>query len=121
METVAEKPKFEWWKVRHFFRDLFKPRYALVVELHNMPNLESMFDATKKPYLVVPVIMRVPYKRPFFMPYNRFVNGMKKAFGIQTLIFFGSKRTLMNLEGIGSVLPHNMKNAVTWDYEYEKS
>ncbi len=113
------KKYYDWplkTRLWFFVRDLFMPRYALVVELHDMPNLEYMFDHKAKPYITVPVIMRVPYKRPFLMPYNFFVNNIKEEFGIQTLIFFATRFTLYDLSrSIGSAMSHNVANAVIYD------
>lgn len=102
-------------KLWFFVRDLFKPRYALIVELTRVPSLRSLVDNTNPPFRTVPVIMRVPYKRPFFMPYNVFVNGMKKDFGSQTLIFFATRLTLFDLSrSLGSANSYNVKRAVVY-------
>ena len=115
------KKYYNWsLKTRLYFfvRDLFKPRYALIVELHKMPNMEYMFNPEAYPHTTVPVIMRVPYKRPFLMPYNFFVNNIKKDFGPQTLIFFATRFTLYDLSrSIGSAMSHNVNNAVIYDPE----
>jgi len=115
------KKYYDWplkTRLWFFVRDLFKPRYALIVELHNMPNLEWLFNKEVSPYKTVPVIMRVPYKRPFFMPYNFFVNNLKKDFGQRTLIFFATRLTLWDLSrSIGSAMSHNVNNAVIYDPE----
>lgn len=113
-EVVETKRKvIEWWRVKHFFRDLFMPRWAVLVELHNMPNLEALFDQTKKPYIVAPVVMMVPMRRPFFMPFNVWYNGMREEFGIQTLTICGHWWTLPSMYK-GSTNRNNMKRA--WYY-----
>ena len=101
-------------KVKMFVRDLFMPRYALTVVLHSWPNMANLFDSTEPRMLQAPVIMHCPYRRPFFMPFNNWYNGMREDFGLQTMTICGSKRTLMALYGVGSVLPHNMKNATIY-------
>ncbi len=108
------KNKIEWWKVRHFFRDLFMPRYALIVSLVPMPDPINPFGGGM---IHVPAVPRLPYKRPFFMPFNQFYNGLNDRFGVQAMVFCGSKKTLSRLYGIGSALPHNLKNAIQYTEE----
>lgn len=108
--------KIELWKVKHFFRDLFMPRWAVLVEIDRMPNLEYMFNPAAKPYRMVPCIMRVPFRRPFWMPFNVWYNGMRNEFGLETLTICGHWWSLPSMYK-GSTNKENMKRAT---YYYPK-
>lgn len=107
-------------KAKIFIRDLFRPRYAIVIELTTMPYIRNDDSGFKIDSVPTPVIMKLPYKRPFFMPFNEFYNDLTYELGYQKKVIFGSKRTLMNLYGVGSTLPHNMKNAILFQPSQEK-
>jgi len=94
--------------MRIIWKDVFKPRYALVVEIERMPSW--CLDQEPK-WEYSPVIRRLPYKRPLTVPFNVFYNELG---GMHTMHFCCSKRTLGKLYGIGSALPHNVKNAITF-------
>lgn len=87
--------------------DLFKPRYAVVVENYTYPS----FTSSDRKSRTCPVIMRVPYKRPLNMSYNDFYRVVKTNAGRDTLVFFGYRWTLWSIDGIGSCLDHNVKQA----------
>lgn len=88
-------------------KDIFKPRYAIVVTLENMP--QSILEAG---YMAVPCVSMLPFKRPLDMSFNAFYNTLIKRYGIQSMTIAGSYWTLRGLYGVGSCLKHNMKNAV---------
>lgn len=102
------------------WRDIFKPRYALIVEVDRMPVPPKSPDGTnpdfndfsKWQHVMIPVIRQVPRKRPLTMPFNVFYNKISKENDLKRLHFCGSYRTLRKLYGIGSCEKHNMKNAV---------
>lgn len=54
----------------------------------------------------VVAVMDKPYKRDLSTPFNVFYNEMST----RGMAIAGSKRTLMKLYGVGSVLPHNINN-----------
>ncbi len=96
-----------------YWRDLFKPRYAIVIELHRFPQLLTDGPGSIELKTVLyPVIMRLPYKRPLSMPFNQFYNQLMFSMGSQTKIFCGTKRTLSKLYGIGSCSKENINNAI---------
>lgn len=106
---------------KRFFRcllDIGKPKYALMVELTKMP---SSLSAEGFKMVPIAVIMRVPYKRKLSTPFNVFYNSLSsEAYNRGGFIFCGSKSTLKRLYGVGSVLPHNMKRAVTFHEPHDK-
>ncbi len=98
------------------WKDIFKPRYAIVIEISTLPAIS--WDSDKQMKInasYFPVIMRLPYKRPLSMPFNRFYNDMAYAMGSNKKIFCGSRRTLKNIYGIGSCLSHNLDNAIMFN------
>lgn len=92
------------------WRDLFKKRWAIIVELQAIPNLPKEVDGEIVGGGVthVPCVSRLPVKRPFTQSYNEFVNEHN---GRTKLVITGTKETLSNLGNLGSVLPHNFKLA----------
>ena len=91
------------------WKDLFKHRWMLIVEVERMPN-PKMFGIRKEgiaPFIHVPTIKRVPIKRTLNVPYDEFYNYHSDLY---RYVITGSKRTIRNLGGIGSTLPHNFKN-----------
>jgi hypothetical protein len=87
------------------WKDLLKPRYALVVQLNKMP----IPDDGVKPahWQFFPCVMDKPYKRPLSVPLNQFYNGLN---GPSVMVICGHKHTLKALYGIGSCEPHNIDN-----------
>lgn len=92
------------------FKDIFKPRYAIIVEITNTPDIESYYGA----YLVYKKtvgVIRLPIKRPLSIYFNDFYNGLTKQYS-NSLVFCGSYRTFINIYGIGSTNKENMNNAI---------
>jgi len=101
--------------VKIVWKDIFKPRYALIVEIERIPCL----PLDKEPYWEYsPVIRMLPFKRPLSVPFNMFYNQLGS---MNTIHFCCSKRTLGKLYGIGSALPHNVKNAIIFKPKESKS
>lgn len=98
------------------WKDVFKPRYALVVSLQLVPSLKDGVPLGNK-WVTVPVISHLPYKRPLSVSFNEFCNGIRDKHGQQSLAFYGSRRTMLGLYGIGSALPHNINNAIVFAQE----
>lgn len=92
------------------WKDIFKPRYALMVEIDYHITPPSPYESSSYEYY--PVIRRLPYKRPWSMPFNKFYNTINKRGGLGTMVFCGSYLTFRNLYGIGSCEKHNMVNAI---------
>jgi hypothetical protein len=69
------------------FKDIFKPRYALVGERIRIPN----FHKEEWDYAVA--VLRVPYKRPLNMSFNTFYNTLTKE-NSNGLVICGSYWTL---------------------------
>ena len=86
------------------WKDIFKPRYAIVFECARMPK--GILEAG---YYYTPAVVRLPYKRPLTMKFNRFYNGLC---GHNVNVVCGSYWTLRRLYGIGSTNSGNMKNAI---------
>lgn len=91
-----------------YWKDFFKPRYAIIVEIEAFPRIQNgeVVDFNNR----APVVKRLPVKRPLSMPFGIFYNRLSE---FNNLVFTGSKRTLLRIDGIGSCLPHNVANAVT--------
>jgi|GEM_PF-2228826 len=92
------------------WKDIFKPRYGLIVELVDVPVVgeESGSRICRRR---VPAVVRLPVKRPLSMPFNEFYNALSSS---HTMHFCGSKRVLSKLYGIGSAEKHNLKNATVF-------
>ncbi len=88
------------------WRDVFKPRYAIVVTLERMPK--SIIEPV---WIDVPCVTMSPFKRPLDMTFNKFYNTLRERYGIQSKTIAGSYWTLRRLYGVGSCLKHNMQNA----------
>jgi hypothetical protein len=91
------------------WKDLFKPRYGLIVEVITLPALIPI-NGKATPYIgpVSPVICRLPVIRPLAQSYNAFVN---ENSSLTTLFITGSKKTISRIGNVGSTLPHNMQRA----------
>lgn len=87
------------------WRDILKPRYAIVFECVRMPKGLSSEDG----WYYTPAVVRLPYKRPLGMGFNSFYNSLSKP---STNVVCGSYMTLRKLYGIGSTNSGNMKNAI---------
>ena len=87
-------------------KDIFKPRYAIVVTLERMPK-----GILEPGWIDVPCVTMVPFKRPLNMSFNKFYNTLRERYGLQSKTIAGSYWTLRRLYGVGSCLSHNMKNA----------
>lgn len=89
------------------WKDLFKPRYAIMVELVSFPscNFNSKFSCN----VTKPVVKRKPYKRPLTMSFKEFQHRINNP---ETLVVYASKLTMSRLYGIGSTLPHNLNNPI---------
>ncbi|MFA6199201.1 MAG: hypothetical protein WC679_02180 [Bacteroidales bacterium] len=87
-------------------KDLFKPRYALIVEIINVPTA-IIWESDPHP-----VIKRLPFKRSLDITYKEFSNYLYKRFPTNLRIC-GSHYVITHLDGVGgSVLSHNIKNAI---------
>lgn len=91
------------------WKDIFKPRYILLVTIYDqvlgLQKVNGKFVITNE-VKRVPCIIDKPYKRDLSTPFNVFYNEMSS----RGLAIAGSRRTLMKLYGVGSVLPHNINN-----------
>ncbi len=92
------------------WKDIFKPRYAILVEIHSFPVLGEL-SGEKITRTLSPAVMRVPIKRPLNVPFNVFYNELS---GSRVMTICGSKRTLRALYGIGSVSKGNFRSATTF-------
>lgn len=88
------------------WKDIFKPRYAIIVTLERMPK-----GILGSGWIQVPCVPLVPLKRPLNMSFNEFYNTTRRTFGIQSMTIAGSYWTLRRLYGVGSTLKHNIDNA----------
>lgn len=89
------------------FRDLLKPRYAVVV------TIDQVATGVMEPKLTpVPVVKHLVFKRPLGMPLTVFYNTLKERFGVQSLVFCGYYWSLRSLYGIGACSRVNLQGAV---------
>lgn len=89
------------------FRDLLKPRYAIIVDVFSIPTYDGGYKHDN-----YPIAMKLPYKRPLSMGFYEFRNILAEQNSRTSLIFCGSYRTIRGIYGIGSTEKHNMRNAI---------
>ncbi len=87
------------------WKDVFKPRYAVIVQIARFP---AVLDSVGRPsFTYSPVVKQLVVRRPFYMPFNEFYNELSN---MNNMVFCGSKKTLSKLYGIGSCNKLNLKN-----------
>jgi len=93
--------------MRIIWRDIFKPRYGVIVEVVDFP----VFGESSRTVIThrrSPAVVRLPVKRPLSVPFNEFYNSLG---GPGTMRFCGSRRVLSKIYGIGSTEKNNLKRA----------
>lgn len=88
-----------------YWKDILKPRYGVLVQIEEFPTIT---DEGCIGVELCPVVSRVPYKRRLSTPYHEFYSKISKK---GCMVFCGSKFTLSNIDGIGSLLPHNISRS----------
>lgn len=98
------------------WKDLFKPRYAIIVEVGASLEVKNN-NAEKGPYELavrkVADVMCLPFKRPLDVPFNVFYNTLSK----RGYVIAGHKWVLSRLYGVGSCNSDNMANPIIFKAE----
>jgi len=89
------------------WRDIFKPRYGVIVEAVDFPVFGEG-SRTVITHRRTSAVIRLPVKRPLSVPFNEFYNSLG---GPGTMRFCGSYRVLSKIYGIGSTEKNNLKRA----------
>ncbi len=90
------------------WKDLLKPRYALVFVIEQLPTINKTDDEYRLGKAFYTCVSDRPYKRPLDMPFNTFYNELCK----RGCVVAGYGWVLRLLYGIGSTNRHNMANPI---------
>lgn len=88
------------------WKDLLKPRYAVVFVVDHHPSIQKDDDKFKLGRAFFACVRDRPYKRPLDMSFNVFYNELSK----RGCVVAGYGWVLRLLYGIGSTNRHNMAN-----------
>ena len=90
------------------WKDLLKPRYAVVFVVDHHPSIQKGDDKFNLGRAFYTCVRDRPYKRPLDMPFNTFYGELSK----RGCVVAGYGWVLRLLYGIGSTNRHNMANPI---------